>query len=64
MKKASVHQVYSFLDYIKGGMEINAFIGIDFTGTGKCSHIFNLKFYSSLCVLYKIFSYFFAILVF
>ncbi|XP_066942363.1 copine-8-like isoform X1 [Macrobrachium rosenbergii] len=30
---AYVRQVYSFLDYIKGGMEINAFIGIDFTAS-------------------------------
>ena len=27
-----VREVYSFLDYIKGGTEINAFIAIDFTG--------------------------------
>ncbi|XP_068226993.1 copine-8-like isoform X2 [Palaemon carinicauda] len=30
---ASIRKVYSFLDYIKGGMEINAFIGIDFTAS-------------------------------
>ncbi|KAK7085469.1 Copine-9 [Halocaridina rubra] len=40
---AQVQQVYSFLDYIKGGMEINAFIGIDFTGR---SHILEKKYKS------------------
>lgn len=32
LNKAQVAQAYSFLDYLRGGMEINAFIGIDFTG--------------------------------
>ncbi|KAG7154014.1 copine-8-like [Homarus americanus] len=33
VNKAHVRQVYSFIDYIKGGMEINAFIAIDFTAS-------------------------------
>lgn len=32
LNKCQIRQVFSFVDYIKGGMEINAFIGIDFTG--------------------------------
>ncbi|XP_064085160.1 copine-8-like isoform X2 [Macrobrachium nipponense] len=33
VNKAYVRQVYSFLDYIKGGMEFTAFFGIDFTAS-------------------------------
>ncbi|ROT71173.1 copine-8 [Penaeus vannamei] len=33
LNKCQVRQVFSFVDYIKGGMEINAFIGIDFTAS-------------------------------
>lgn len=33
LNKVHIRQVFSFLDYIKGGMEINAFIGIDFTAS-------------------------------
>lgn len=33
VNKAHVRQVFSFLDYLKGGMEINAFIAIDFTAS-------------------------------
>lgn len=32
VNKAQIRQIYTFLDYIKGGTEINAFIAIDFTG--------------------------------
>lgn len=32
VNKAFIREVFSFIDFIKGGMEINAFIGIDFTG--------------------------------
>ncbi|XP_071531309.1 copine-8-like [Panulirus ornatus] len=33
VNKARVREVFSFIDYIKGGMEINAFIAIDFTAS-------------------------------
>ncbi|XP_076063953.1 copine-8-like [Oratosquilla oratoria] len=33
LNKIQTRQVYSFLDYIKGGTEMNAFIGIDFTAS-------------------------------
>ncbi|XP_045582788.2 copine-8 [Procambarus clarkii] len=33
VNRAQVRQVFSFIDYIKGGMEINAFIAIDFTAS-------------------------------
>ncbi|KAK4291325.1 hypothetical protein Pmani_035840 [Petrolisthes manimaculis] len=33
VNKAQIRQVYSFIDYLKGGMELNAFIGIDFTAS-------------------------------
>ncbi|XP_069173811.1 copine-8-like isoform X2 [Procambarus clarkii] len=33
INKAHVHEIFSFIDYIKGGMEINAFIAIDFTAS-------------------------------
>ena len=32
LNQVEVRQVFSFLDYLKGGTEINAFIAIDFTG--------------------------------
>lgn len=32
---AHVHEVFSFIDYIKGGTDLNAFIAIDFTGEGE-----------------------------
>lgn len=32
VNRSRIRQVYSFIDYLKGGMELNAFIGIDFTG--------------------------------
>ncbi|CAL4167831.1 unnamed protein product, partial [Meganyctiphanes norvegica] len=33
VNKANIRQVYSFVDYIKGGTDINAFIAIDFTAS-------------------------------
>ncbi|CAL4187739.1 unnamed protein product, partial [Meganyctiphanes norvegica] len=33
VNKSNVRQVYSFIDYIKGGMDMNAFIAIDFTAS-------------------------------
>lgn len=33
VNKAHTRQVFSFIDYLKGGMEINAFIAIDFTAS-------------------------------
>ncbi|XP_047492495.1 copine-8-like isoform X1 [Penaeus chinensis] len=33
VNKAFIREVFSFIDFIKGGMEINAFIGIDFTAS-------------------------------
>lgn len=33
VNKALIRQIYTFLDYIKGGTEINAFIAIDFTAS-------------------------------
>ncbi|KAL7640170.1 UNVERIFIED_CONTAM: hypothetical protein RMT77_009584 [Armadillidium vulgare] len=33
VNKAHIRQIYTFLDYIKGGTEINAFIAIDFTAS-------------------------------
>lgn len=44
MNKAHIRQVYSFIDYLKGGMEINAFIAIDFTG------MFSLPLYNIIAV--------------
>ena len=32
VNKGYIRKVFSFLDYLKGGLEINAFIAIDFTG--------------------------------
>lgn len=32
VNKSYIREVFSFIDFLKGGMEINAFIGIDFTG--------------------------------
>lgn len=43
INSSRIRQVYSFVDYLKGGMELNAFIGIDFTGKWKVQ-IFS-KFY-------------------
>lgn len=33
VSKAHIRQVFSFIDYIKGGMDVNAFIAIDFTAS-------------------------------
>ncbi|KAK3875167.1 hypothetical protein Pcinc_019948 [Petrolisthes cinctipes] len=33
LNSAQITQAYSFLDYLRGGMEINAFIAIDFTAS-------------------------------
>ena len=30
--KIEVQEVFSFIDYLKGGTDLNAFIAIDFTG--------------------------------
>lgn len=33
VNQANIRQIYSFLDYIKGGTDINAFVAIDFTAS-------------------------------
>lgn len=56
VNKAHTRQVFSFIDYLKGGMEINAFIAIDFTGMffiitkrtepeilGECFYLYDMQ---------------------